>query len=192
MIYWWKRKQTSVVLSLCSESGSWINGQWSGEDSCFHVCQTRKLIMWQCAVFVSFQVNGLCLKPWTVVSVSVQGSRSVGRRRLRSIHPQTDEPEGKPGAVWQYVHPPLHLCSVVFNQVLSSHCFLSRRRQSDGPTHQLRRSLVSPTASFSSPLSNLPWNPPFNTLSSPSACRWASWWRMWLPSCGGVWWWCRL
>lgn len=86
----------------------------------------------------------------------------------------------------------LHLCSVVFNQVLSSHCFLSRRRQSDGPTHQLRRSLVSPTASFSSPLSNLPWNPPFNTLSSPSACRWASWWRMWLPSCGGVWWWCRL
>lgn len=108
---------------------------------------------------VSFQVNSLRLKPWTVVSVSVQGSRSVGRRRLRSIDPQTDEPEGKPGAVWQYVHPTPSLLSGVFIQVLSSHCFLSHRRQSDDPTHQLRRSLVSPTTSFSSPFSILPWNP---------------------------------
>lgn len=24
-----------------------------------------------------------------------------------------------------------------------------------------------------------------------SACRWASWWKMWPPLCGGGWWWCQ-
>lgn len=90
---------------------------------------------------------------------SVSLSRSVGCWRLRSVDSQTDELEGKPGALRQYgwLLMFLHLW-LLFHDVLSvvlvnicavgdlsdvNWLFSLSDRQSDDPSHQLWDSLVS-------------------------------------------------
>lgn len=147
----------SVILWLLSQSVGFLycqsHVQVGGRSSFLQILNFVKRLSSLYLSILSLSFHPLSFFP----SVSV--SRSVGRWRLRSVDSQTDELEGKPGALWQYgwLLMFLHLW-LLFHDVLSvvlvhicavgdlpdvNWLFSLSDRQSDDPSHQLWDSLVS-------------------------------------------------